>query len=148
VNNDDRRLTTGDWRQKNMEKDFNTLLTRFRDIDIPEEFDIIVAIANGGIIPAGILNQRLNIEFQTIKINLRDSEQRPKYDAPKLISPVDFDFAGKRLLLVDDRIKTGSTIELAREILKNAALIKTFAVNGNADYALYNEACFRFPWII
>ncbi len=131
-----------------MEKDFNEVLTRFRDIDIPEEFDIIVAIANGGIIPAGILNQRLNIEFQTIKINLRDPAQRPKYDAPKLMSPVDFDFAGKRLLLVDDRIKTGSTIKLAKEILKDAAVIKTFAVNGNADYALYNETCFRFPWLI
>lgn len=131
-----------------MKKDFNTLLTRFRDIDIPEEFDMIVAIANGGIIPAGILNQRLNIEFQTIKINLRDSAQQPKYDIPKLLSPVDFDFAGKRILLVDDRIKTGSTIEFAKEILKDAAVIKTFAVNGNADYALYDESCFRFPWIL
>lgn len=131
-----------------MGKDFNEILTRFQDIDIPEEFDIIVAIANGGIIPAGILNQRLNIEFQTIKINLRDSTQQPKYDAPKLMSPVDFDFAGKRLLLVDDRIKTGSTIKLAKEILKDAAVIKTFAVNGNADYALYDEACFRLPWLI
>jgi xanthine phosphoribosyltransferase len=64
------------------------------------------------------------------------------------MSPVDFDFAGKRLLLVDDRIKTGSTIQFAKEILQDAAVIKTFAVNGNADYALYNEACFRFPWII
>ena len=131
-----------------MEKDFNTLLTRFREIDIPEEFDIIVAIANGGIIPAGILNQRLNIEFQTIKINLRDPAQRPKYDAPKLLSPVDFDFAGKRLLLVDDRIKTGSTIQLAKAVLHEAAVIKTFAVNGQADYALFDEACFRFPWIL
>ncbi|MDD4199693.1 MAG: phosphoribosyltransferase family protein [Paludibacter sp.] len=131
-----------------MEKNFNILLTRFRDIDIPEEFDMIVAIANGGIIPAGILNQRLNIEFQTIKINLRDSAQQPKYDMPKLLSPVDFDFAGKRILLVDDRVKTGSTIEFAKEILKDAAVIKTFAVNGNADYALYDEACFRFPWIL
>jgi len=129
-------------------KPFSALLSRFREIDIPETFDIIVAIANGGIIPAGILNQRLNIDFQTIKINLRDSAQRPKYDAPVLISPVDFEFAGKRILLVDDRIKTGSTIKLAKEILKDAAIIKTFAVNGNADYALYNEACFRFPWII
>lgn len=131
-----------------MEKNFNILLTRFRDIDIPEEFDMIVAIANGGIIPAGILNQRLNIEFQTIKINLRDSAQQPKYDIPKLLSPVDFDFAGKRILLVDDRIKTGSTIEFAKEILKDAAVIKTFAVNGNADYALYDESCFRFPWFL
>lgn len=129
-------------------KDFTSILVRFLEIDIPEQFDLIIAIANGGIVPAGILNQRLNIDFQTIKINLRDPMQRPKYDKPQLISPVDFDFAGKRLLLVDDRIKTGATIEFAKEILKDAAIIKTFAVNGNADYALYNETCFRFPWVI
>ena len=34
------------------------------------------------------------------------------------------------------------------EDLKDAALIKTFAVNGDADYELYNEPCFRFPWIV
>jgi len=125
---------------------FEEVLARFREINIPEQFDLIVAIANGGVIPAGILNQRLNIDFQTIKINLRDPMQRPKYDKPQLVSPVDFDFAGKRILLVDDRIKTGATIEFAKEILKDAVIIKTFAVNGNADYALYNETCFRFPW--
>lgn len=127
-------------------KSFESVLARFSEIEIPEQFDMIIAIANGGVIPAGILNQRLNIDFQTIKINLRDPMQRPKYDQPQLVSPIDFDFAGKRLLLVDDRIKTGATIQLAKELLKDAAIIKTFAVNGNADYALYNETCFRFPW--
>ena len=63
-------------------KDLPTILARFSEIEIPEQFDIIVAIANGGVIPAGILNQRLNIDFQTIKINLRDPMQRPKYDKP------------------------------------------------------------------
>jgi len=27
-------------------------------------------------------------------------------------------------------------------------VVKTFAVNGKADYALYDEACFKFPWIV
>ena len=54
----------------------------------------------------------------------------------------------KSILLVDDRIKTGSTIKLARELLKEARSIKTFAVNGTADYALFDEACFKFPWIL
>ena len=109
---------------------------------------MIVAIANGGIIPAAILNQRLNREIYLLKINLRDPFQQPKYDTPRLVSPIDFDFHDKRILLVEDRIKTGATVKFAIDLLQGAREVKTFAVNGNADYALYNEACFKFPWIV
>ena len=37
---------------------------------------------------------------------------------------------------------------LAKELMQEARMIKTFAVNGNADYALFDETCFKFPWII
>ena len=129
-------------------KTFDELMNRFREIEFHEKFDMIVAIANGGIIPAAIINQRLNKEFRLLKINLRDAEQKPRYDAPQLISPVDFDYTGKTILLVEDRIKTGATVNFAITLLKDAKLVKTFAVNGNADYSLYNETCFKFPWIV
>ena len=130
------------------QKTFDELMNRFREIEFHEKFDMIVAIANGGIIPAAIINQRLNKEFRLLKINLRDAEQKPRYDAPQLISPVDFDCTGKTILLVEDRIKTGATVNFAITLLKDAKLVKTFAVNGNADYSLYNETCFKFPWIV
>ena len=129
-------------------KTFDEVMNRFREIEFHENFDMIVAIANGGIIPAAIINQRLNTEFRLLKINLRDAEQKPRYDAPQLISPVDFDCTGKTILLVEDRIKTGATVNFAITLLKDAKLVKTFAVNGNADYSLYNETCFKFPWIV
>ena len=130
------------------EKSFEEVLQRFKDIKFDETFDIIVAIANGGIIPAAIINQQLNIGVELLKINLRDPHQIPKYDSPKLVSPIDFDFKDKTVLLVEDRIKTGATVKYALELLKEAKQIKTFAVNGKADYSLYDEECFRFPWII
>lgn len=129
-------------------KSFEEVMTRFREIEFHEHFDMIVAIANGGIIPAAILNQRLNTDFQILKINLRDVNQQPKYDNPKLIAPIDFDFKDKTVLLVEDRIKSGATVKFAIDLLREAKQVKTFAVNGNADYALYNESCFRFPWIV
>ncbi len=129
-------------------KSFEEVLERFANIEFDDTFDIIVAIANGGIVPAGIINQRLLIDVQILKINFKDENQKPRYDAPVLLNPIDFEFKNKKVLLVDDRIKSGSTIKLAKELLKEAALIKTFAVNGNADYALFNEMCFRFPWNI
>jgi xanthine phosphoribosyltransferase len=129
-------------------KPFDEILKQFREIIFTENFDMIVAIANGGIIPAAIINQRLDIDIQLLKINLRDNCQKPKYERPKLLSPIDFEFKAKTILLVDDRIKTGASLSLATELLQGAKLIKTFAVNGNADYSLYNEECFKFPWTI
>ena len=130
-------------------KTFEEVLVRFRNIQFEEKFDLIVAIANGGIIPAAILNQRLDIEIQLLKINLRDPNQQPKYESPQLVAPIDFDFKDKTILLVEDRVKTGSTLNYAKSLLEEKAKwVKTFAVNGNADYFLYNEDCFKFPWLI
>jgi xanthine phosphoribosyltransferase len=129
-------------------KTFDGVMFRFRNIVFTETFDLLVAIANGGVIPAGILNQRLNIKMELLHINLRDQNQNKKYDFPQLISPVYFDFTDKKILLVDDRMKTGATFAFAFELLQGAKAIKTFAVNGNADYHLYDEDCFEFPWNI
>lgn len=129
-------------------KTFEEVLQKFREIEFRETFDVIVAIANGGIVPAAIINQKLDVEIKLLKINLRDPLQKPKYDSPKLVSPIDFDFKDKTILLVEDRIKTGATVKFALELLNGAKQIKTFAVNGTADYSLYDEDCFRFPWII
>jgi len=132
------------------QKGFTEVLDKFRQQIIDEEFDQIVAIANGGIIPAAILAQKLELEVFLLKINLRDKQQRPLYDQPKLLAEIDFDCKDKRILLVEDRVKTGSTLNFAKQLLNEsgAAKVKSFAVNGKADYSLYDENCFRFPWII
>lgn len=129
-------------------KSFAEVLEKIRTLEFKEEFDMIVAIANGGVIPAALLNQRLNIDIQLLKLNLRDAGQKPLYDTPRLLEEVKFDVRGKKILLVEDRVKTGMTLNYARQLLAEAALLKTFAVNGKADYCLYDEACFRFPWIL
>ncbi len=115
-----------------------------------ENFDLIVAVANGGIIPAALLNQRLDLPLQLLRINLRDPRQKPIYDSPQLLSPINFEVCGKTILLVEDRVKTGASLAFARSLLeeKGAKLVRTFAVNGKADYPLYDEDCFRFPWIM
>ena len=116
-----------------MSKSFDEVIERVRTIEIPETFDMVVAIANGGIIPAAMINQRLGCEFYLLKINLRDAMQNKLYDKPKLLAEIDFNFKGKRILLVDDRVKTGTTLTFAKELLSEASLVKTLAVNGIAD---------------
>lgn len=129
-------------------KSFEEILTRFEHVSFAENFDLIVAIANGGIIPAAILNQRLDVEIQLLKLHLRDASQKQLYDQPRLLEGIRFDVAGRKILLVEDRVKTGTTLNYARRLLEEAgaAVVKTFAVNGKADYCLYDELCFRFPW--
>ena len=129
-------------------KSFAEVLERFRTIEFKESFDLIVAIANGGIIPAALLNQRLNREIQLLKLNLRDAAQKQLYPQPRLQEEIRFEVKGKTILLVEDRVKTGTTLHYAQQLLADAKLVKTFAVNGKADYCLYDEACFRFPWLM
>lgn len=121
---------------------------RIQAIQFKERFDLIVAIANGGIIPAALVNQRLLIPIELLKLSFRDAKQQPLFESPQLVQELSFDPTGKTILLVEDRVKTGASLQMAQSLLSSAALVKTLAVNGNADYSLFNEACFRFPWII
>jgi xanthine phosphoribosyltransferase len=132
------------------DKSFESVKKRIEETTFGEPFDLIVAVANGGIIPAALLNQRLGLDIQLLKLNLRDSNQRQLYDEPRLLEQLSFDVKGKNILLVEDRVKTGNTLNFARKLLLEAGAnrVRTFAVNGKADYCLYDETCFRFPWIL
>ena len=130
-------------------KSWAEVAERIGALEFAESFDVIVAIANGGIIPAALLNQRLQLPIELLKFSYRDARQKPMYDAPRLVAEKTFKVKGKTVLLVEDRVKTGATLQLAKELLQGeAALVKTFAVNGKADYALWDEACFSFPWTL
>lgn len=129
-------------------KPWSEIEHRMQEMQFEETFDMIVAIANGGIIPAALLQQKLKIPVELLKISFRDSSHKPLYNSPQLITPLQFDIKGKKILLVEDRVKTGATIDYARQLLKEALLVKTFAVNGKADYPLFDENCFSFPWIL
>jgi uncharacterized protein len=128
-------------------KPWSEIEERIKAMQFNEQFDLIVAIANGGIIPAALLQQKLKIPVELLKISFRDTTHKPLYDTPQLVTPIHFDVAGKKILLVEDRVKTGATLGYAKQLLNNA-VVKTFAVNGTADYSLFDENCFSFPWII
>jgi hypothetical protein len=76
---------------------------------------MIVAIANGGLLPAALLHERLGLEANVLRINWRAPDNTPRGPAPRLLRGPNFDFAGKRLILADDRIKSGSTIAFAKK---------------------------------
>ena len=119
-----------------------------------EQFDLIVALGRGGVIPAGLLQQELNLPLRVIAVAYRDEKNAPLFDNAKILEDGPFPFKGKVILLVDDVSRTGRTIGRAREYLAGN-MIRTFLLNGAsgggspamADYQLFNtEECLRMPW--
>jgi hypoxanthine phosphoribosyltransferase len=127
-------------------KPLTEVLRRIDEIRFEEEFDLVVAVLNGGREPARLVAEKLGLPVAGLHVNFRDERHRPRHEAPVLLAPPDFDVRGRRLLVVDDRSRTGGTLAFAKEVLKDAALVRTLAVNGKADYSLFDETCFVFPW--
>jgi hypoxanthine phosphoribosyltransferase len=127
-------------------KELADVLRRIDEIRFDEDFDLVVAVLNGGREPARLVAEKLGLPVAGLRVNFRDEKHRPRRAAPVLLAPPDFDLRGRRVLVVDDRSRTGATLALAREVLGDAAVVRTLAVNGKADYFLFDEPCFVFPW--
>ncbi len=131
---------TVDWNE------FETVFARAVESMGSERFDLIVAIAQGGTVPAALLQQHWGVPLRIVTINYRDPDNRPLYDDARLLEAGPFPDTGKRILLVDDVSRTGRTLTRARKYL-DGNTVKTFLVNGKADYSLYDtDECLRMPW--
>ena len=129
-------------------KPLTEIINGIKKLDLKDKFDLIVGISRGGVVPAVMISSYLKLPLEIIKLNFRDDYQKPKYSVPKLIDSIDFDFEGKRALLVDDRSNSGATLEMAKKLLSKAESVKTLVINGKADYSLFEEGCFKMPWEI
>lgn len=133
--------------------------------------DLVVAIASGGILPAKEVSKRLERRYGEVVIR-RDIDLREMYDStPKILKPFvklyqgylfmstqptilqegDFNCDGKNILLVDDMVHTGKTIQIAKENLlgRGAKQVKSAAINyvngALPDYFLM-KGRIKFPW--
>lgn len=129
-------------------KPLTEIIGGIKKLDLKNRFDLVIGISRGGVVPAAILSSYLGLTLEIIKLNFRDDYQKPKFSGPKLLCPVDFDFEGKRVLLVDDRSNSGATLSTAKKLLSKAQSVETLVINGKADYSLSDEDCFKLPWEI
>ncbi len=115
---------------------------------------IIVAIGRGGLVPARILCDYLNIrDLTTIKVEHWGITATP--DRKAVIKfPLCADIKGKRVLLVDDTTDTGDTLRLSMEYLKTfdpedlktAVLIHKTASDFVPDF--YVKKIVKWRWVI
>ncbi len=128
------------------ELDFQDLSRRIRQLDLPE-FDQVVGIATGGVVPASLVAFHLGLPLALLTINYRDADNRPQRPAPEVLKTAEVDAGARRVLLVDDVSVTGSTLDKAREQLAGFD-ITTLVFKGKADFVLVPEvgSCVIWPW--
>ena len=126
---------------------FKKIADRVRMQNLPD-FDLVIGIATGGIVPASLLAYHLKCDFEVVRVNYRDDNNKPLYEKPLLISPfmaaIPFN---TQILIVDDVSVTGFTLDLVKNIFNNYK-VKTLVLKGKADYVLFPEIsnCVHWPW--
>ena len=109
--------------------------------------DLVIGIAEGGLVPAALTANKLGCELASVKINYRDENNIPQFTKPEIIRSFKEIIKDKSILLVDDVSVTGKTIEEARNLFKGNH-ITTFVFKGKADYVLLPDVkdCVSWPW--
>ncbi|HEY3698069.1 MAG TPA: xanthine phosphoribosyltransferase [Spongiibacteraceae bacterium] len=119
-------------------------------LDSGKNWQGIIGIARGGLIPAAIIARELNIR-------LIDTLCISSYDHNTQIIPTILKTAqgnGSNWLLIDDLVDTGLTANIARELLPHATMAAIYAKPAGRSAAAYWQREFAqntwiyFPWDI
>ena len=121
------------------------ILRQIRD----EKFDAVVGLTRGGLTPAVLVSQYLDIPMHTLKVSLRDHAEQ---ESLKVLDKL----SGQRVLVIDDINDTGATINYIKEHwignLTYAVLINNEASDADVDYSSINinkmedDVWIVFPW--
>ncbi len=111
------------------------------------EFDLVIGIERGGMLPAYLAARWLDVPLKSIRIHFRDDSHKRLTEEPQLTEPWTEDVQGKRVLLADDVGNSGATLRRAVLELRGAD-ITTMVISGNADISLFgpHNRCIRWPW--
>jgi len=126
---------------------FKQISDRINSAVLPH-FDLVVGIAEGGIVPASLIAYKLGVELTVLKINYRDAENKPIYEQPVILSAIENKIQyDKKILIVDDVSVSGKTLEKAIQFFRGNS-VKTLTLKGKANYVLFPEIseCVEWPW--
>ena len=141
-------------------KFWNMMTNLVKRIGRENKIDAVVGVGRSGTIPASIIAKMLRVdEFYSVRIKLYDEGKPPKRlgSKPEVLFQNVGDLKGKRVLVVDDFLRTGSTLRSVKEVIigKGAKDVKYAVIALRADarivpdyYSMKFEDCVVFPWDI
>jgi xanthine phosphoribosyltransferase len=122
-----------------------------RLMDRRGEFDRIVAVARGGLIPAAVMARELDIRLVgTICVISYHGDEAQEQGEPEILEAPEGD--GSRCLLVDDLVDTGRTAKAIRERLPEACFATVYAKPEGLPFTdlcireVPQTTWIRFPW--
>ncbi len=99
-----------------------------RQLD-PADYDVVLAVTRGGMIPGALLSEALNLRnVMTAAVMFYQGEQQALEEPHFLQFPGDALLLGKRVLIVDDVWDSGKTAVAVRERVEQAGGAPTVAV--------------------
>ncbi len=110
--------------------------------------DRVVAIARGGLVFGAWLAGRLRVPLNIVDLRWYEDGPSPKTLSPKPQRADGLTISNTKdhILLVDDVVRTGTTLNEARALFPKAN-IHTATLYGTADFTLGRfEDCLIFPW--
>lgn len=125
---------------------FQAISQAIQRLELPD-FDLVVGVGRGGVVPASLLAYKLDANLTVIDINYRDDDNQPRHDAPVLLRPPAIPDGVRTVLLVDDVSVTGKTLETAKHLFDGYA-VTTLVLKGRADFVLFPNisSCVNWPW--
>ena len=125
-------------------------------VDSGYEPDIIIAVARGGLLPAGALSYAMGVKLSdAINVEFYTDVEETLPD-PILLEPLldTHALGGKKLLVVDDVADSGSTLDLVLKILQQwAGEVRSAVIYGKSrsviepDYVWHRtDKWIAFPW--
>lgn len=73
--------------------------------------DYVVGLTRGGLVPANMISQYLDVPMETLKVSLRDDNRLPESNNQMAHDA----FINKRILIVDDINDTGATLNWIKQ---------------------------------
>ncbi len=135
--------------------DFKEVVSKIQEAVRKAKPQVVVGVARGGVVPAAIAAALAGAELGVIELSMYDESMPPKKlrEEPKLIRTSKLNLKSRRVLIVDDVVRTGKSLEKAKKLCEREkpANISTLVLGAeskeSADYVLYEtKACVVLPW--